>query len=99
MGLRSIELAYGSCMILRWKWNPVEAYLKGQASKEAHMSAITWTSAFSALARNFSRRRARIAVDLDRLSARDLADLNLPSDVRAGLDLRRELYHRDRIGF
>lgn len=63
------------------------------------MSAITWTSAFSALARNFSRRRVGASADLDRLNARDLADLNLPSDVRARLDVHRELYHRDRIGF
>ncbi len=63
------------------------------------MSAITWTSAFSALARNFSRRRAVVSADLDRLSARDLADLNLPSEIRARLDVNRELYHRDRIGF
>jgi hypothetical protein len=37
--------------------------------------------------------------NLDRLSARDLADLNLPSDLKARLDMRRDLDRRDRIGF
>jgi hypothetical protein len=63
------------------------------------MSAITWTSAFSAISRNIGRRRARFAANIDHLSARDLADLNLPSDVRARIDVDRELARRDRIGF
>lgn len=63
------------------------------------MSAITWTSAFSTLTRNFGRAIPRTSADLDRLSARDLADLNLPSDVRARIDIHRELYRRDRTGF
>ena len=63
------------------------------------MSAITWTTAFSAVARNFSRRRAWTSASLDRLSARDLADLNLPSELRARLDLDREFHRRDQIGF
>ena len=63
------------------------------------MSAITWTSAFSAFARNFGRRIPRPAAKLDRLSARDLADLNLPFELKARLDMRRDLDRRDRIGF
>ena len=86
-------------MILRWKGSPDEAYFKGLASKEDHMSASTWTTAFSALIRNISSHRSRVSANLDRLSARDLADLNLPYDIRASLDIRRELYHRDQSGF
>ncbi len=63
------------------------------------MSAITWTSAFSVLARNFGGKKTPRGSNFDRLSARDLADLNLPSDIRAGIDLRREFSARDRIGF
>jgi len=63
------------------------------------MSVITWPSAILALTRIFGPRKAIISADLDRLSARDLADLNLPFDIKARIDIHRELYRRDRIGF
>ncbi|MFO0994446.1 MAG: hypothetical protein U1E67_21240 [Hyphomicrobiales bacterium] len=63
------------------------------------MSATIWTTAFSALAHNFGLRRPQASANLDRLSARDLADLNLPSDISARLAMRRELNRRNQYGF
>lgn len=63
------------------------------------MSATTWTTAFSVLAHNFGLRRPHDSANLDRLSARDLADLNLPSDISARLAMRRELNRRNQYGF
>jgi len=64
------------------------------------MTAAIWTSALSALTRSFAHgRRGGGSAGLDRLSARDLADLNLPSEVRARIDIDREWQRRDRFGF
>ena len=37
-------------------------------------------------------------IELDRLSSHDLADLNLPPDFRARIDLNRDTATWDRIG-
>jgi len=64
------------------------------------MTAAVWTSALSALTRGFARgRKGGNSAGVDRLSVRDLADLNLPSEVRARIDIDREWQRRDRFGF
>lgn len=63
------------------------------------MPATFWTSALSNLTRGIAFRHRsphRSSLDLSRLSAHDLADLNLPSDVRARVDLQREANHWER---
>lgn len=52
--------------------------------------ADLWTAAFQ-WGIGFSKPRDHRAasIDLSRLGCHDLADLNLPSDIRAGIELRR----------
>jgi hypothetical protein len=57
------------------------------------MPATFLTSALSNFARSISRRgnRSIASLDFDRMSAHDLHDLNLPSEIRMRIDARREL--------
>jgi hypothetical protein len=67
------------------------------------MPATFLTSTLGNFARSISRRGKRriAALDLDRMSAHDLQDLNLPSELRARVDARRalSLWDRSHAGF
>ena len=65
---------------------------------EAPMPATFLTSALGNFARNIARRGSRpiASLDFDRMSAHDLQDLNLPSELRSRVDARRELSLWDR---
>ncbi len=61
------------------------------------------TSALGNFARNFTRhvRRPVALLDFERMSAHDLQDLNLPSEVRMRVNAHRELtlWDRAHMGF
>jgi hypothetical protein len=62
------------------------------------MPATFLTSALGSFARSISGRGNRriAALDFDRMSAHDLQDLNLPSELRTRVEMRRELSLWDR---
>lgn len=62
------------------------------------MPATFLTSALGNFARTFTRGGTRriTSLDFDRMSAHDLQDLNLPSELRSRVDARRELSLWDR---
>jgi hypothetical protein len=65
------------------------------------MSATFLNSVFNAMGFGLPfrhRKRSGAAIDLLRLSAHDLADLNLPADIRARVDVRREGGYLERLG-
>jgi hypothetical protein len=67
------------------------------------MPATFLTSAFGNFARTIARRAHRriSTLDFERMSAHDIQDLNLPSEIRSRINAHRELslWERSHAGF